>query len=126
MARKKILEEMLKTLPEIIPPEKLKKRTVSRLWFFKWRFLIYGTFFLLIINFGLLYNHIYRQLRADQALIVIGSKLKNFQMSLDYVSSSILTLHQTLPHLDSAALFVNLILVIYWLTIFRHYRHELL
>ena len=79
-----------------------------------------------LTNLLFLSNHIIQHLISSEAMSVINVFISDFEFSADYLGNSFLGLREVIPLTESGILMINLILVVYLITVFKKYRTELL
>jgi hypothetical protein len=118
--------ETIKYLNEIEVPKNIKSRSLHRMLIIKLRPFIYGFSLALIANLLFLGNSFLQHLIRSDAISVIGVVVSDFDFSLDYIINAMFGLKEVLPLMESSFLMINLIMVIYFATLFKRYHNELL
>jgi len=118
--------DTIKYLNEKEAPDSIKKRSLMRIRIIKMRPFIYTISAAFLTNLLFLSNHIIQHLISSEAMSVINVFISDFEFSADYLGNSFLGLREVIPLTESGILMINLILVVYLITVFKKYRTELL
>ena len=118
--------ETIKYLPEKEAPDSIKKRSLMRIRIIKLRPFIYTISVAFLTNLLLLGNHLFQHLVRSEAMTVINVFISDFEFSTDYIGNAFLGIKEVIPLTESGILMLNLILVIYLITVFKKYKTELL
>ena len=118
--------ETIKYLPENTLPKNFQRKTYRRILIVKLRPFIYSLTLILLASLGYLSIHIYRHLVESEAITVIRVMFEDLDWSADYFLNIFAGLKEVLPLYKMLLLTLNLTAVVYLLSLFRRYRHELL
>lgn len=106
-------------------PKNLGRRTKNKIIVFKFRYPIYFLALGLLLNLFFLTLRVYQNLLHSEALPIIQILIQDFELSFDYLPTSLMSLKEILPLKESIFLALDVVLLFSFGEFFHHYQEPL-